>query len=220
MVVEDQARPLASPTHDPTPTRSIKPRCCTRSMLCAMCTLLLLIIIITIIVVILMLTIFKVKDPIMTLNKITLKVNLSTTTNGGSGFRPVGPSNISMTADVSVKNPNRATFKFSNTTSSIYYRGIMVGLAHGPPGEARARRTMRMNVTVEIITERIILAPNLSRDIGFGLFSMDTYTRVPGRVKLLLIIKRNVVVEMNCTVAYNITSQEIQDQSCKRHVAL
>lgn len=152
----------------------------------------------------------------MTLNKISLNLK----TNKANGQVLQLGSNISMIADVSVENPNQATFRFSNTTSSIYYKGIMVGEAHGPSGQARPRHTMRMNVTVDIITERIIMAPNLSSDIGSGLFSMDTYTRVPGRVKLLLIIKKNVVVEMNCTVNFNITSQEIQDQSCKRHVDL
>lgn len=94
----------------------------------------------------------------------------------------------------------------------------MVGEAHGPPGQARARKTLRMNVTVDIITGRILMAPNLISDIGSGLFNMDSYTRIPGRVKLLQIVKKNVVVELNCTVSFNITNQEIQNQSCKRHV--
>uniref|UniRef100_A0A803M325 Water stress and hypersensitive response domain-containing protein n=1 Tax=Chenopodium quinoa TaxID=63459 RepID=A0A803M325_CHEQI len=157
--------------------------------------------------------VFKVKDPIMTLNKISL-------TNNGSNLAIQPGSNISMTADVSVKNLNRDTFRFSNTTTSIYYKGIMVGEAHGPPGRARGRHTLRMNITVEIITERMFKASSLARDLSSGMLIMDTYSRVPGRTKVLIIDFKNVVVEMNCTVSFNISSLEIQGQSCKRHVEL
>ncbi|XP_021767002.1 uncharacterized protein LOC110731455 [Chenopodium quinoa] len=209
--MEDQTRPLASLITDPNPIRTTKKRgcTCTRYILCSLGTLILMII--TIIV--LYLTVFKVKDPIMTLNKISL-------TNNGSNLAIQPGSNISMTADVSVKNLNRDTFRFSNTTTSIYYKGIMVGEAHGPPGRARGRHTLRMNITVEIITERMFKASSLARDLSSGMLIMDTYSRVPGRTKVLIIDFKNVVVEMNCTVSFNISSLEIQGQSCKRHVEL
>ncbi|XP_021748544.1 uncharacterized protein LOC110714347 [Chenopodium quinoa] len=148
-------------------------------------------------------TFFKVKDPIMTFNKISL-TNLVNQPG----------SNISMIADISFDNLNRATFRFSNTTTSIYCKGIMVGEAHGPPGRARGRHTLRMNITVEIITERMFKASSIVSDLSSGLLITDTYSRVPGRIKVLVIDFKNVVVEMNCTVSFNTSSQEIQGQKC------
>ncbi|KAK9672595.1 hypothetical protein RND81_12G110900 [Saponaria officinalis] len=203
MAVKDQAQSIApeNPTRITKPTR----RCC--SLLCLLGTLLT----ITTLIIILIFTVFKVKNPIMTLNKIQLR------TGKASGLDFVPGSNITMTVDATVKNPNMGAFNFSNTTSSIFYDGVMVGRAHGPPGRAPARRSIRMNITAEIIAASLVKAPNLISDLGSGVFTMDSYTRAPGIVKLI-VVKKSVVVEMNCTVTFNITSQEIQHQQCKSHV--
>ncbi|KAK9740442.1 hypothetical protein RND81_03G035400 [Saponaria officinalis] len=203
MAVKDQAQSIApeNPTRITKPTR----RCC--SLLCFLGTLLT----ITTLIIILIFTVFKVKNPIMTINKIQLGTGKAT----GLDFVP--ESNITMSVDASVKNPNEGGFNFSNTTSSIFYDGIMVGRAYGPPGWVPAQRSKRMNITVEIVAASLVNAPNLISDLGLGLFTMDSYTRAPGIVKLI-VVKKSVVVEMNCTVTFNITSQEIQQQQCKSRV--
>ncbi|KAK9740463.1 hypothetical protein RND81_03G037500 [Saponaria officinalis] len=203
MAVKDQAQ-FTAPKN---PTRITKPtrRCC--SLLCLLGTLLT----ITTLIIILILTVFKVKNPIMTINKIQLG------TGKTSCLDFVPGSNITMTIDASVKNPNVGGYNFSNTTSSIFYDGIMVGRAYGPPGRVPARRSIRMNIRVEIVAASLLNAPNLITDLGSGVFTMDSYTRTPGIVKLI-VVKKSVVVEMNCTVTFNITSQEIRHQQCKSRV--
>ncbi|GAA0150044.1 hypothetical protein Leryth_004114 [Lithospermum erythrorhizon] len=162
-----------------------------------------------IVVITLIFTIFKVKDPIIRMNGVSInKFNLNNSTN------------MTITADVSVKNPNYASFKYANTTTSLFYHGIVVGEARGPPGKAKARRTMRMNVSVDIMTDRILSNPVFSSDLGVGLITMNSFTRVGGRVKMLKIIKRHVVVKMNCSIMVNVTTQGIQEQKCDRKVKL
>lgn len=149
-------------------------------------------------------TIFRVKDPVIKMN----------------GMR-IGPleledsTNLTLVADVSVKNPNVASFIFSNATTSITYNGTMIGQARTPPGKAKARRTLRMNVTVEIIPEKIMAVTRL---LSSRAINISSYTRIAGRVKIIKIIKKNVVVKLNCTMMVNLTSREIQGQSCKRHL--
>lgn len=64
--------------------------------------------IIAIVMVILIFTVFKIKDPVIKLNGVTVdKLELM---NGTSIPRP--GSNITLTADVSVKNPNYASFRY------------------------------------------------------------------------------------------------------------
>lgn len=94
----------------------------------------------------------------------------------------------------------------------------MIGEARGPPGKSKARRTMQMNITVHIITSRLITHPMLTDDISGGLLPMTTYTRVGGRVKILKLIDKYIVVKMNCSMSVNTTSRTIQDQKCKRKV--
>ncbi|TKY45814.1 Late embryogenesis abundant protein [Spatholobus suberectus] len=133
---------------------------------------------------------------------------------------PKPGANMSLIADVSVKNPNVASFRYSNTTTSLYYRGVMVGEARGPPGRAKARRTIRMNVTVDVITDRIISIPDFGTDLGSGLLTMCSFSRVPGQVKILNLFKRHVVVKMNCSTTFNISTRAIKEQSCQRKVKL
>lgn len=168
-----------------------------------------------IVVIILIFTVFKVKDPIIKMNGVTItKLELINNTIPKPGV------NMSLIANVSVKNPNVASFKYSNTTTTLFYHGGVVGEARGPPGKAKPRRTMQMNITVDIITDRLISNPNLQSDVGSGLLTMSSYSKIPGRVKMLSIINKHVVVKMNCTMTVNISSQAIQDQKCKRKVSL
>ncbi|KAJ7962470.1 Late embryogenesis abundant protein [Quillaja saponaria] len=82
-----------------------------------------------IVIVILIFTLFRIKNPFFTLNGFTI-----------NKF-PTSGTNMSITAVVSVKNPNMAPFRFSNTTTNLYYYGMVAGEAKAMPGNAKARRT-------------------------------------------------------------------------------
>lgn len=166
-------------------------------------------------VVILVFTVFRVRDPAIRLNGVTVtRLELVT------GTIPRPGVNMSLVADVSVKNPNYASFRYRNTTTALYYHGTLVGEARGPPGRARARRTTRMNITVDVITDRFTSSPYLSADVGSGILPVSSYSRIPGRVKLAGIIGKYIVVKMNCSMTVNVSSRAIQEQKCKRRVDL
>ncbi|PON56770.1 Immunoglobulin-like fold containing protein [Trema orientale] len=219
MAEKEQARPLAPPADRPSSDdddvaaqlKKIRRR---KFIKCCGCITALMLIQ-AVVIIILIFTVFRVKDPVIKMNKITVtQLDLVNNTTPKPG------TNMSLTADVSVKNPNVASFKYKNTTTTLYYHGMVVGEARGPPGQAKPKRTMRMNITVDIITDRLLSSPNLAADVGSGLLTMSSYSRIPGRVKMLNIIKRHVVVKMNCTMKVNISSQTIQEQKCKRKVNL
>ncbi|KAK9279434.1 hypothetical protein L1049_013113 [Liquidambar formosana] len=219
MVEREQVRPLAPATDRLSSDddeavlhlKKIRRKNCIRCCGCIAALMLIQ----AIVIVILIFTVFRVKDPIIKMNGVTVtKLDLI------NGTTPRPGTNMSIIADVSVKNPNVASFKYSNTTTSLYYHGTLVGEARGPPGQAKARRTMRMNITVDIITDRLMSNPNLNSDVASGLLSMSSYSRIGGRVKIMKIIKKHVTVKMNCTLTVNISSQAIQEQKCKRHVDL
>ncbi|KDP28555.1 hypothetical protein JCGZ_14326 [Jatropha curcas] len=220
MVEGEQVRPLA-PARDRTSSddeeaahqlKKIRRRRCIKCCGCIAAVSLIL----AIVIVILIFTVFRIKNPNIRLNGITItQLELINNTN-----IPKPGVNISLIADVSVKNPNIASFKYNNTSTALFYYGELVGEARGPPGRAKARRTMRMNVTVEIITDKLISNPNLNTEAGSGLLTMSSYSKIPGRVKLFHIIKKHATVKMNCTITVNISSQAIQTQKCKRKVDL
>jgi hypothetical protein len=179
---------------------------------CGLVTAVFLLLAVTLLV--LVFTVFHIRDPEVRMNSVTLRQLNLAAVNSTSGPR----SNITLTADVSVKNPNAASFRYTNSTTSVYYRGEMVGEAQIPSGKAKARRTQRMNLTVDIITDKILAVESLKSDLSSGALAMSSYTKISGRVKILNIFKKNIVVQMNCTMSYNVSSRSIQNQECNSHV--
>lgn len=220
MVEKEQVRPLAQATDrlgsdgDDTELPVQKIRRKRRIKCCGYITALVLIL--AAVIVILIFTVLRVKDPIIKMNGVTV-TRLELINNTAI---PKPGVNMSLIANVSVKNPNVASFKYSNTTTTLFYHGAVVGEARGPPGKAKPQRTMQMNITVDIITDRLVSSPNLQADVNSGLLAMSSYSRIPGRVKILHIIKKHVVVKMNCTFRVNISSEAIQEQKCKRKVSV
>ncbi|KAI3444482.1 hypothetical protein Pfo_001147 [Paulownia fortunei] len=153
-------------------------------------------------------TVFKLKGPSIRVNKLALEK-----------LALINGTNTTLNADVWVKNPNFASFKYGNMTTTLFYRGAVIGEARGPPGRAKARRTTRVNVTVDIITDRILSQPDLDSDLFSGLVNMSSYTRVGGRLSMF-IIKKQMTVKMNCNITINITSRAIQQHKCKRKVKI
>lgn len=219
MVEGEQVRPLAPARHrlssdDDEVAKLLHGLRRRRCIKCCGCVAA-IILVHVVVVVILIFTVFEVKNPVIKLNGITIeKLELV------NGTTPRPGVNMSLTADVSVKNPNYASFRYRNTTTTLFYRGTVIGEARGPPGKARARRTVSMNMTVDIIPDTLMSNPSLQTDYSSGIMPLSTYSRIPGRVKILRIVKKHVVVKLNCSISVNITSRSIQEQKCKRHVNL
>ncbi|KAL1329068.1 hypothetical protein HN51_046222 [Arachis hypogaea] len=216
----DQVRPLA-PSRDQQSSSDdeealIKTKHLRRIKLCG-CVSAISFLIFVIVSVILSFTVFKAKDPIVTTNNITL-TNLDFSVN----VNPMTPSvkvNMSLLIDMSIKNPNSASFKFRNATTAISYRGVAVAEVKNPPGIAKARRTFRMNVTADVLADRLATRPELFSDVMSGHMTLNTYTEISGRVKVL-VIKKHAEIKMNCTVNVDFSSKQVQDMNCKRKVKI
>ncbi|XP_050229550.1 uncharacterized protein LOC126678699 [Mercurialis annua] len=125
-------------------------------------------------------------------------------------------TNVIFSVDVSIKNPNYASFKFGNGSSTVFYGGRKVGEAITPSGTAKARRTTHMNVTVNLVPEKMLEVPRLLEDVRLGQLSMNSSTVISGKVKIVNIVKKYYVVEVNCSVTYDFSTLEIQ-QHCSPH---
>ncbi|KAI5329057.1 PREDICTED: late embryogenesis abundant [Prunus dulcis] len=180
-------------------------------MCCGCVSALFLIIAVTAIV--LGFTVFHVEGPRIKMNDVTIQQ--LEFANGALRL----DTNVTLLADVSIKNPNVASFKYGNTTTRVYYNETEVGQGRTPAGVAKARRTMRMNVTVDIVPGEISAVPGFIKEVASGKLTVSTYTRIEGKVKILM-VNKNVVVELNCKMTYNFASKEIEGEDCKRRVSL
>ncbi|CAN6568239.1 unnamed protein product [Malus baccata var. baccata] len=121
----------------------------------------------TVVIIIFAFTLFRVKNTKIKLNKVTI-TRLKLINNNTI---PKPDSKISLTADVSMKNPNVASFRYSNSSTTL------------PSGVSRAQRTMRMNVIVDIITNSLTSNPNVRSDVESRLITMSSHFRILGSVK-------------------------------------
>ncbi|XP_010916767.1 late embryogenesis abundant protein At1g64065 [Elaeis guineensis] len=204
----DEKDPSITTPTPPSSRRRRRRRCL---ICCGSCTA--LVVVIAIVLVIITVTVYKVKEPVMTMNSVSIKnLNLSL----GSSLN----INMTVVADVSVKNPNAAFFRFGESTTALYYRAREVGVAYGPPGTAGARKTFRINVTIDVMADRLLSDPSVIGDLAAGKLDVTTSTKVGGRAKIFLIIKRHVDVMMNCSMTMAVSNQSILAQSCNQRVWL
>ncbi|KAM0834324.1 hypothetical protein ACQ4PT_063674 [Festuca glaucescens] len=150
-----------------------------------------------IVVLVLALTVFQVKDPVFTMNRVTLE-------DVDGDF--LGAVNATLSADVSIKNPNVASFRYGRSETDFYYGGETVGVAYAPDGEVGAGRTVRMNVTLDALADRISPHVGLT-DLVFGQeYDLTSYTEISGRVSVLGIYKRDLHIKVNCSITLEVSS--------------
>uniref|UniRef100_A0A0D9WIV7 Late embryogenesis abundant protein LEA-2 subgroup domain-containing protein n=1 Tax=Leersia perrieri TaxID=77586 RepID=A0A0D9WIV7_9ORYZ len=215
--VEDKnepARPLAlsSPSVHPAEEEEAQAMMGWRSMQylrkrrCALCCCgccVTTLVVVGIIALVLALTVFRVKDPRINMNGIWVTA-ISTGPGSGSTTSTVQATNATLVADVSVKNPNIASLRFSRSATNVYYRGQTISVAYVPAGKVGADRTVRMNITLDLLADRLTSVLN-----GTGLllgqeYDLTTYTEMNTRVKVFGIIKKSLEVRMNCSVVLEV----------------
>ncbi|KAK8938950.1 hypothetical protein KSP39_PZI011529 [Platanthera zijinensis] len=224
----EQVRPLAFPSpilHTPTnegagldetgrKARKARNRCCAL-WCCGCCGASVVVIGVTILV--LFLTEFKIKNPEITLNGI--RVHQLFVPGIGTLDNPTVTVNSTLTADISVKNPNIASFRFQNSTTDFFYDGETVGVAYAPDGRVKAYSTERMNVTVDVLAEKVFVGTNAtSAALSNGWVDMSSFTGIPGRVNVLGFYKQNFNLKLNCSFTLDIVDRTINNIDCHSDV--
>ncbi|KAK4710263.1 hypothetical protein R3W88_004776 [Solanum pinnatisectum] len=180
-----------------------KKKCRRRCIKCCSCCGITTVIIVVIII-ILAFTVFKVKKPTIRMNSIKFDA-LSYLT--------------SISADISIKNPNAVSFKFNRATTSLIYDDPVIVEVLTPSANARARRTFRMIVNVTVLADKLSGIPRLASDLMAGELPMRMSTSINGRVKILS-IKKSVGIQMNCSMVVVLQTQDVKDMDCKRKISL
>lgn len=127
--------------------------------------------------------------------------------------------NVTLVAEVSIRNPNAGTFRYKDAPTTVFYGGQAVGSGRSPGRAIGPRSTVRANVTMEVAPSEVLAAPRFADDVAAGALRLESFTRIEGRVKIANIVKRNIVVEMNCTIMYDIAFKQVnQRPNCKSNV--
>lgn len=169
-----------------------------------------LLLLLLIVCLILAFTVLKPRDPRLTVNSVSLdqfEFNFDATLLKLD-------LNVSLDLNLSIKNPNKASFKFSNSTTLLYYRGTNVGEARVPADKIGADSTIRMNITVNVLAGQLLSNGNAISDALAGSFPMSTWTRISGRVNFLNIFKHHAVSYTSCNTTIAVPAGSIITQEC------
>ena len=162
-------------------------------------------------------TVFKVKNPTLALNNIyinNLNIFLST---------PNSPISLNATliADISIKNPNKASLQFDSSTTKFYYMGETVGVAYAPWTKVSAMQTVQMNLTVDVLVDQVAVMTNATGTAFLhGYVNLTSYTDARGKVSVMRIFKREIDVVMNCSMSVDVplSSQRVKYKVCQAYV--
>nr|GMC97706.1 Harpin-induced 1, putative [Ipomoea batatas] len=135
-----------------------------------------LILLLVIIIIILAFTVFKAKKPVTTVDSVSL-ADLDLTFDI---LRLAVRLNLTLDADVSVRNPNHVGFKYENSSVLLKYRGEDVGDAPIPAGKIGAGQTVPMNISLTIMADRLLTNNQLFTDVRAGTIPLSTFTRISG----------------------------------------
>lgn len=164
---------------------------------------------IVILLVVLGFTVFKAKHPINTVNSIAvkdLKFSLDI-------MRLRVNLNVSLDVNLSIKNPNKVGFKYTNSSALLKYRGEVVGDVPVPAGEISAGETLPMNMTLTVLADRLLSNSDVYSDVMSGTLPFSTFTRMSGKVHIL-IVKIHLVSYTTCDFNISVGNRSVTDQTC------
>ncbi|KAF3448633.1 hypothetical protein FNV43_RR09346 [Rhamnella rubrinervis] len=154
------------------------------------------------------LIVLRPKSPDVKLRSVTVK-GLRYATSPWPSF------NATLTAEITIKNPNFGSFRFENTTASLVYEGVKIGGKRTSKSGVNARGTKVMNVGIDVRSSRLPEGPNnLGNDLNSGTLKLSGQAKFSGTLHLVKILRCKKTSELNCTFTLYLTSRTIKDLLC------
>ncbi|KAI7993683.1 hypothetical protein LOK49_LG11G02818 [Camellia lanceoleosa] len=196
---------MSKPRHKPPSGR-------TNLASCIVATIFLIFVIIIILIV--FFTVFKPRDPQISVNAVQLPTfSLAN-----------GTVNFTFSQYVSVKNPNRAVFTHYDSTLQLLYSGSQIGFMFIPAGKIDAGRTQYMAATFSVQSFPMAAAapenvgPNVTDGLnGFRVgptMEIESRMEMAGRVRLLHFFAHHVEAKSQCQVAISVSDGSVLGFHC------
>lgn len=170
-----------------------------------------------IVILVLALVVFKAKQPVIHIDSITLE---TLSISGGNSSENLSGTSVNLTlgVGVSVYNPNHASFKYTNSTSYMYYREMELGEAPIPAGQIGAKGTETLSTILKLNASRVLTNPNLLSDYLAGSFPITTSAEVSGRVNVLNVFKRHAKSFSLCSLSIVVSTRSVENMTCTNHL--
>lgn len=155
-----------------------------------------IIILLVVTLVILIFTVFKPKEPNFTMHPVQIvgwQAKL---------WPPSSPQvNISLGIVATVKNRNRGSFTYEDSTTFVTYRGNVVGEGPIRGDTIPERGELNVSTTVKIFADKLLKDPNFLGDFVGGVLNFTSSSTLYGKVRILKIIKKKATSYSTCHIS-------------------
>ncbi|KAI4305122.1 hypothetical protein L6164_028508 [Bauhinia variegata] len=166
----------------------------------------LLTLIFTTVIVTLIFTIFKPKDPIITIHPVDIE-NINQLSFGSNVT-----INVTLDMDITVQNPNYASFRCHNSTGYVNYHDIVVAEVPMKAQLIPARSKINLTTSADFMVGKLIEDPNFWLDFANGTLNFTSMATLPGKMTMLKIIKFKGTVNNWCDISVNISSKAVESK--------
>ncbi|XP_024171509.1 uncharacterized protein LOC112177453 [Rosa chinensis] len=118
------------------------------------------------------------------------------------------------TTQIKVKNTNWGPHKFDASIATFMDQGVAVEQVSIPKSKAGMHSTKKIDVTVSLNSNGLS-SSNLGSDLNGGILTLGSQAKLTGKVELMFIMKKKKSANMDCTIAFNLSSKAVQTLQCK-----
>ncbi|XP_024312994.1 uncharacterized protein LOC100830161, partial [Brachypodium distachyon] len=116
--------------------------------------------------------------------------------------------NLSFSVDVTVRNPNYASFRYGDVMTQLTYYGNPVGQSVVLAGEVGARTTQTVEALVVVEADKVVYTLPFIPDVLAGALPFETRTTVAGKAVVLGTLKISATSVVTCRITTNPIKQE------------
>ncbi|KAG2712247.1 hypothetical protein I3760_04G115200 [Carya illinoinensis] len=168
------------------------------------CVTAILLVIIAVVLLALSFTIFRPKDPKITLHVEGLQnIDLSLSMTNVK-------VNVTLATVITIENQNYGSFKFRNSTAHVHYHGDVVGETPVEERYVPARDKLNMTTYVIFLPGKLLKNRHFLADVGVGSLNLTSTATLPGRMNLLKIFEKHATVYNRCNISIFILTQSVE----------
>lgn len=168
---------------------------------------------VVIILLILFFSLFKAKDPKITVDSVQVP-NFHVSDFPDPANVTV---NFTITVYLTLKNPNRASFNYYDSSLQLNYEGDQIGFMFIPAGKVSAQRSQFMGITLPVEPFSATFAPDYDPLAGNNpnrILPIETKIRMAGRVRVLHVFTHHAQAFSDCAIRVAVDEGSLRSFHC------
>lgn len=162
-------------------------------------------------------TVFKPKDPEITVYPTGLEdIGFGL---GGISNLSTANVNVSVAMIVAINNRNYGSFQFRNATASVNYRGNVVGTVPIEQSRVPAHGKLNISTVAAFMMDRLMANATFWEDVLAGSVNLWTDATMHGKASMFKVFKIHASVPSRCNISLFIKSRRVES-ICKTKIKL